>query len=36
MLEVNIQKNQDLLGWKPIQTVDGALEEMADYFCKND
>ena len=35
-LEVNIQKNQDLLGWKPIQTVDGALEEMADYFCKND
>ena len=35
-LEVNIQKNQDLLGWKPIQTVDTALEEMTDYFSKND
>ena len=35
-LEVNIQKNQDLLGWKPIQIVDTALEEMTDYFSKND
>ena len=35
-LEVNIQKNQELLGWKPIQTVDTALEEMTDYFSKND
>ena len=35
-LEVNIDKNLDILGWKPTQSTNDALGETAQYFLENE
>ena len=33
-LEVNTQKNINLLGWRPSQDVDEVLKETVEFFTK--
>lgn len=34
-LQADIGKNQDVLGWAPSVSMDEALKQTAEYFCKN-
>ena len=35
-LEVDIEKNSNLLGWRPVQSTEEGLKQMAEEFLNNE